>query len=137
MADQTKTLDFANIQEEMTERGRDVWLAGLGALATVEEEGSKLFGTLVERGRGFEEQRREQVDEAIGRASEQQEKALQQLEKQGESMRAMMLNTFNSAMETFGVPTREEVDSLNEKVDHLSTQVDKLVAALEKQGDAS
>ena len=31
-------------------RGREVWLAGLGALATVEEEGTQLFTSLVKQG---------------------------------------------------------------------------------------
>jgi poly(hydroxyalkanoate) granule-associated protein len=125
--------DFAKIQKEMTERGRDVWLAGLGALATVEEEGSKLFGQLVERGQAIEAQRREQVDEAIEHASKQQEQALSTFEKQSESVRTAMFDTFSRALQSFGVPTRREVDELNEKVDHLSKQVDKLVDALEKQ----
>ena len=31
-----------------------IWLAGLGALALTEQEGTKFFKTLVKRGEGFE-----------------------------------------------------------------------------------
>jgi len=57
MTTQKKTSTISRseaLQEELTKRGRNVWLAGLGALATVESEGNKLFRWLVERGEKFE-----------------------------------------------------------------------------------
>ena len=39
-----------DIAKEAAARGRDVWLAGLGALATVEQEGTTLFDRLVKQG---------------------------------------------------------------------------------------
>ena len=38
------------IAEGVTTRGRDVWLAGLGALATVEDQGSAFYQSLVKQG---------------------------------------------------------------------------------------
>ena len=39
------------IQDDVVERSRDIWFAGLGAFATIEEEGSKFFNNLVEKGK--------------------------------------------------------------------------------------
>jgi len=123
--DRTDTL-----QDELTQRGRDVWLAGLGALATVEEEGNKLYNRLVERGKEFEEERRKELKEAEEEVREKGDEALTQLEEASEETQSLLLDTVNSALERFGVPTRSEVDRLSEKVETLSKQVDELSSTL-------
>jgi len=121
------------LQNELTKRGRDVWLAGLGALATVEEEGNKLFKRLVERGEKFEEDRRKELKEASEKAREQRDEALAQIEEAGEETQSLLLDTVNTALERFGVPTRNEVDRLSKKVEKLSKQVDALSDTLSKR----
>jgi poly(hydroxyalkanoate) granule-associated protein len=138
MTDQTKeTPRNDTLQDELTKRGRDVWLAGLGALATVEEEGSKLFQRLVDRGQEFENERREELEKASKKAREQRDEALEQLEEAGEETQSLLLDTVHAALERFGVPTRSEVDRLSNKVDTLSQQVDDLSRALSAQTDAT
>jgi poly(hydroxyalkanoate) granule-associated protein len=130
-----------SLQEELTKRGREVWLAGLGALATVEEEGTKLFGQLVDRGKEFESQRRKEIEEVreevTETAREQRDEALEQLEEAGEETQSLLLDTVHAALERFGVPTRSEVDRLSDKVDTLSQQVDDLSRALSDQDEPS
>jgi poly(hydroxyalkanoate) granule-associated protein len=125
------------LQDELTERGRDVWLAGLGALATVEEEGTKLFNRLVDRGQEFEEERRTELEEATEKVREQSDEALTQLEEAGEETQSAFAESVSSALERFGVPTRDEVDNLAEKVDHLSRQVEQLAENLSEDEDSS
>jgi len=142
MTDQSKdTSRDDSLQDELTQRGRDVWLAGLGALATVEQEGSKLFNRLVDRGKEFETERREELedvrDEVSEKAREQRDEALAQLEEAGEETQSRLFDTVNSALERFGVPTRSEVDRLSERVERLSEQVDDLSQALsDREGDS-
>lgn len=134
MNDKTKEASRTeSLQDELTKRGRDVWLAGLGALATVEEEGSKLFNRLVERGQSFEEERREELKAASEKAREQRDEALEQIEEAGEETRSMLMDSVNTALERFGVPTRNEVDRLSDKVETLSKQVDHLSDTLSKR----
>lgn len=135
MTDQTN--DRETLQDEFTKRGRDVWLAGLGALATVEEEGSKLFNRLVDRGKNFEEERREEIEEAGETARKQRDEALAQLEEAGEETQSLLLDTVNSALERFGVPTRDEVDRLSDRVEKLSNQVDTLSNTLSERNASS
>jgi poly(hydroxyalkanoate) granule-associated protein len=120
-------------QSELTERGREVWLAGLGALATVEEEGTKLFNRLVDRGQQFEEKRRHELEEATEKVREQSDEAISQIEEAGEETQSMLSNSINAALERFGVPTRNEVDDLAGKVDHLSQQVEALAESLSEE----
>lgn len=130
-----------SLQNELTKRGRDVWLAGLGALATVEEEGSKLFNRLIDRGKQFEKDRREELkevtEEMSEKAREQRDEALSQLEEAGEETQSLLLDTVNTAFDRFGVPTRSEVDRLSERVETLSKQVDRLSEALSEQAQKS
>lgn len=136
MTDQKKTKKQSRteiLQDELSKRGRDVWLAGLGALATVEEEGNKLFKRLVERGEQFEEERREELQAASEKAREQRDEALAQIEEASEETQSLLMDTVNTALERFGVPTRNEVDRLSKKVETLSEQVDTLSKTLSKR----
>jgi poly(hydroxyalkanoate) granule-associated protein len=44
----------ARIAQQVSESGREIWLAGLGAFATARQEGNKLFDLLVKEGKGLE-----------------------------------------------------------------------------------
>jgi hypothetical protein len=59
---------------EMAGFGREIWLAGLGALATIDEDGREVFDRMVERGKEVESRRRT-------RLSERREKVAQAFEE--------------------------------------------------------
>ncbi|PSQ97487.1 MAG: protein PhaF [Bacteroidetes bacterium SW_9_63_38] len=136
-AQSTSASSDDSLQNELSKRGREVWLAGLGALATVEEEGTKLFGGLVDRGKQFEQERREDLKEATQKARKQGDQALSQFEEASEETQSLLLGTVHSALERFGVPTQNEIDRLSTKVDALSKQVDALSEALSEERPAS
>lgn len=123
----------SSLQEEISRRGRDVWLAGLGALATVEEEGTKAFNTLVERGKGLEAKGRKQIESAIDKASKQRDEAVSDVESAGEGARDYIFSTVDRALDRFGVATRKEVDKLSDQVGELSNKVDALTKSLKKE----
>ncbi len=133
MTDQQHSSRSETLQDELTKRGRDVWLAGLGALATVEEEGTKLFNRLVDRGKNFEEERKEELEAASETAREQRDEALAQIEEAGEETRTLLTETVNTALERFGVPSRTEFERLSDKVDALSQKVEDLADTLSDQ----
>ena len=119
-----------DIQKELSDRGRDVWLAGLGALATVEEEGSKLYQRLIERGKTYERTSTEQIKQLSNRMSEEKEKAVDRAEETAFEAQSALSETMDKALERFGVPTQKEVSDLSEKVDTLSAQIEKLSESL-------
>lgn len=137
MTEQKEAPSDDSIQSELSKRGREVWLAGLGAVATVEEEGSKLFDNLVDRGKEFEEKRREEIEETTEKVREQSDEALSQLEEASDETQSVVLDTVNAALERFGVPTRNEVDRLSDKVETLSQQVEDLSTVLAEQDQLS
>ena len=128
--DDAKKSRMDDIQKELSDRGRDVWLAGLGALATVEEEGSKLYQRLIERGKTYERTSTEQIKQLSDRMSEEKEKAVDRAEETAFEAQSALSETMDKALERFGVPTQKEVSDLSEKVDTLSAQIEKLSESL-------
>lgn len=98
---------------EMAGFGRDIWLAGLGALAVVGEETTGLFDRLVESGEDFEKRGRKEL------TTRQKELS--------EALDERVYEPVMSALRRVGVPTRGEMHDLAGKVDRLAHKVDALV----------
>jgi poly(hydroxyalkanoate) granule-associated protein len=118
------------IPQELLDRGRDlagrgheVWLAGLGAFAAMEEEGTAFFTDLVKRGRKVEDSGRKRLDAVRDRIEERQQRAVEELDDR-------VYQPMVDALRRFGVPTRSEIEGLSQKVDALTRQVQMLVARL-------
>ncbi|HEV7668748.1 MAG TPA: phasin family protein [Thermoanaerobaculia bacterium] len=110
MATQDKKL-----QDEVKDSAHRIWLAGLGALSAAEEEGSKLFARLVERGKGFEAEGKEQFSKAKKKA-----------EKVYEDVTETLDDKVTAALHRLGVPTRDEIKRLTKKVEELTAKVEQL-----------
>lgn len=117
MAGKTDDKD-PDLASELKESAHRIWLAGLGALAVAEEEGSKLFRTLVERGEEMETRGREGVKEAGGRARKRAATAWDSLEEGFESR-------VGSVLQHLGVPTRAELEELSRRVEELTAALEK------------
>ncbi len=115
--------DLLNRGKQMVGVGRDVWLAGLGAVATVEEEGTSLFSTLVKRGEQLEGEGRKKLVAARTGLTDRQKTLTQTVEE-------TVYEPLLKAMSRFGVPTRGEIKDLTAKVDALTHQVDLLVTKM-------
>lgn len=98
------------IQEKVVGSVRSIWLAGLGAAIVAQEEGSKVFDTLVQKG---EEAEKHATDKATTTWGTVAEKFDQQVA---------------ASLHRIGVPTREEIATLTRRVDALIASVDKLRA---------
>ena len=111
-----------DVPRDLRDSANKIWLAGLGALATAEEEGGKLFRNLVEKGKGFESKTREQVDKAGDRVQEAREKAGSVIERLGDEVDERIA----AAVHRLGVPTREEISSLTQRIEELTAKVERL-----------
>lgn len=129
-----------NLPDEVTGRAREIWLAGLGALERLEEEGDKVFETLVERGKRYEDERRSQIEEATENLREQQEAltadVTQRLDDATKSVEKAVSDTLSGTLGQIGVPTREEVRGLSRRVGELSKKLDALSEMLKAQQTA-
>lgn len=138
--DSKKAFQLGDLPSELTRRGREVWLAGLGALAAAGEEGSKWFNDLVERGEKMETEGKKQLEAAVSDVSERQEQATKTVEKSmGDTVGVVeetVSRTVRRVMERLDVPARAEVRALSAKVDELTKKVDRLAAAVEAREKA-
>ena len=143
-----KPIDFSKLPDELVERGREVWLAGLGALARVEEEGDRMFQDLVKRGQSYEEKRREQFEDATSEINSELNKRQESISDEfnrrfddvsrrvsdaAQTVEKTVTSTLNDTLGRLGVPTREEVHGLSSKVGQLSEKLDALSAMLDQQ----
>lgn len=121
----------------------DVVRAGLGAAVMVQEEGSRLYGTLVERGAESERRGLARARELRGSlaetAGERRLAIAGRVERTGEAVSGRVgalvqtgvVAPLGTAMERLGVPTRAEVRELAASVAALSAMVDALIARLD------
>jgi poly(hydroxyalkanoate) granule-associated protein len=128
------------IARDATSRGREVWLAGLGALATAGDEGTALFQglvrqgeKLVERGGQVEEAGRARIGEVRGDLSARQKEMAGKLEQAETELSETVLG----ALKRFGVPTRGEVEQLSASVATLTERVEELLARLDARSTAA
>lgn len=110
------------VYEDMRDSAHKIWLAGLGALAKAEEEGTKVFHSLVEAGEQFEARGKKRFKLVKGKMDEAREVAESQFEKLGDTFD----NKVASAVQRLGVPSRDEIQRLTKRVEELTAKVDKL-----------
>ncbi|HVS64443.1 MAG TPA: phasin family protein [Thermoanaerobaculia bacterium] len=113
--------------KELRDSAHKIWLAGLGAMATAEDEGQRFFKRLVERGEDYETRGRERFEDAKGRAEERFERVTERI---GSTVEEQV----NRTLERLGVPSREEIKDLSRKIDSLASKIDKLA---DKQASAT
>lgn len=122
----TENRDF---QAELKDNAHKIWLAGLGALQAAEEEGSKLFKNLVERGETFETRGRKRYTEVKDQVEDVTEKAKDRAENTWEKVESRIDDAVTSALGRLGVPSRDEIATLTQRVEELTVVVEKLKPA--------
>ena len=118
------------ISKTVMDSAQQIWLAGLGAFAKAQEEGSKLFEALVKEGtaldaktRKFTEARvneaRGNVESTIGQVRERSQETWDKLEKVFE-------DRVSKALGRLGIPGHADLKALSSRVDALSREVKNL-----------
>lgn len=104
--------------EGVFESAYQIWLAGLAALIRTQEEGSKLFETLVKEGEAIEAGSRKTADEAAAQATD----TWQRLEQ-------LFQDRLSRSLHRLGVPTRDDVLALSRRIEELQEKLKALNAA--------
>jgi poly(hydroxyalkanoate) granule-associated protein len=120
------TSNERKLQDDVKDTAHRIWLAGLGALAAAEEEGTKLFSRLVDRGRDVESRGKVEVDKVVDKASEVVDKAKAKAGSTWDDLGSKVDDTITSALHRLGVPTREEIRTLTQRVEELNAKVELL-----------
>lgn len=111
----------------ISESAQQIWLAGMGAFARAQAEGTKLFEGLVKEGLGLEQTARKlaghqadavrgAVENRVGQARERAADTWDRLEKVFE-------DRVHRALVKLGVPGRDDLADLSRRVDALTTEL--------------
>ncbi|QQR72472.1 MAG: phasin family protein [Holophagales bacterium] len=122
----------AELPKELKESVNKVWLAGLGALALAEEEGSKLFKSLVKKGEEYEVRGKAEIGKEFGKLKdivvEVRGKAGRAIEEVSGKVGDKVDDQVTAALARLGVPSKDEIATLTARVEELTTLVEKLKA---------
>lgn len=111
------------VATNIRESANRIWLAGLGAYAKTQEEGEKLFQSLVKEGEKVEKQAKKiaeaRFEEAKGKVVEFRGKASQQFDRLEELFQERVAQVLNR----LGVPTQEDIQELTKRVEALNESI--------------
>ncbi len=122
----------SKVQKDLKDSVQKIWLAGLGALAVAEEEGSKAFKSLLERGEEYEARGREQVSRVMDQVDGAKDKAKDKAEDQWSKVEAMINDAVSRTMTKLGIPSRDEISELSKKVEALHKALENMKAPAAK-----
>ena len=115
---ETTTGTEKNTQEELKDSVHRIWLAGLGAVAEVEDGGREFFDRLVERGAPIEEKQKKLTETVTERASKAARSFSKRVEETVELEGRGMLKRLN-------LMTREDVKILSARLETLSKKINE------------
>lgn len=101
---------------------QQIWLAGLGAFAKAQQEGSKVFDALVKEGETIQARTRQMTDEKVAAVAGKAAIAWDRLELAFE-------NRVARALGSLGVPSKKDIDKLSKRVVELTAIVEQLTKA--------
>lgn len=118
---------------------QNIWLAGLGALASAQAEGSKTFDTLVKQGLDMQAQAKEQWSEAAQRLGSLNPLAAPPADSGGPAPWDRLGGIFESrvarALGSLGMPSAAEVAELQQRVATLEQALAELHTAAKPATD--
>lgn len=128
----TKKQADQDFKEEIKQNAEKVWLAGLGALATAEEEGGKLFRGLMKKGESYEKKGLAQFDKLKAKvegvaetAKDRAGEAWGKVEDKVEDVEDRLDDRVAVVLRKIGVPSKNEIATLTRRVEELTLLVEK------------
>ena len=113
----------APLAQAVKDSAQQIWLAGLGAFAKAQEEGGKVFESLVKDGLSIQRKTQSAAEDKISEASSKmvsmasgiQSKAGHQWDK----LETIFEERVGKALAKLGVPNQRDIDALNARIDAL------------------
>lgn len=127
---EAQTTTPPGIGRELLNAGRNLLLAGIGAVAEADKASQRLFDRLVERGRPLDERQRKTVDAFTDRANGA-------LREAGKLFQDTVEYESRQVLKKMGVLTRDDLKVLSARLDILARQIDEYAAARDIAGTAS
>ncbi len=114
---QKTALDFRKYTQQ-------IWLAGLGAFSRAEEEGTKLFDSLVKVGEELESKTLGFADQTVTKVTD---KARESVVETKDKVEKILDQGVNTSLNRLGLATSKDVQYLEQLILSLHTKVDQLI----------
>src|SRR3954471_8483919 len=114
------------------ESASQIWLAGLGAFSKAQEEGGKVFETLVREGVSIQRKTQaaaeEKLSEATSRMASMATDISSKASGQWDKLETIFEQRVSKALNKLGVPSAQDIDVLIARIDELNRSVAQLSA---------
>lgn len=122
----------AQLSGTVKESAQQIWLAGLGAFSKAQEEGGKVFETLVKEGLSIQRKTQAVAEEKISEATNKMATMATDISSKASGQWDKLENIFedrvSKALNKLGVPSAKDIDALIARIDELNANVAKLSA---------
>ena len=122
----------AQLSGSVKESAQQIWLAGLGAFAKAQEEGGKVFDSLVKEGVSIQRKTQAAAEEKISEATSRMANMATDISSKASGQWDKLENIFedrvSKALNKLGVPSAKDIDVLIARIDELNRNVAKLSA---------
>jgi poly(hydroxyalkanoate) granule-associated protein len=109
---------------------QQIWLAGMGAFSKAQAEGGKVFEALVKEGMNLQRKTQgmaeEKISEVTGKMSAMAGNVTSKAGQNWDKLESIFEQRTAKALNTLGVPTAKDVETLAKRVDELAAAVAKL-----------
>ena len=123
-------LNAGKLAASVKDSAQQIWLAGMGAFAKAQEEGGKVFETLVKEGMSLQKKTQgiaeEKISEVTGKMSAMADTVTSKAGQNWDKLESIFEQRTAKAMGKLGVPTAKDVQALSARVDELAAAVAKL-----------
>jgi poly(hydroxyalkanoate) granule-associated protein len=118
------------LAKTVRDSAQQIWLAGLGAFAKAQAEGSKVFDALVKEGQSIHSRTRKvagsKVSEMTTTLGKMATKATNQATGSWDKLEQVFEDRVARALNRIGVPTNKDINNLSKRVEELTASVQKL-----------
>lgn len=118
--------DDSNRTDHIKDSAHQIWLAGLGAFAKAQQEGTKVFEALVKEGVGMQKKTQAAAEESITQAQSRLAGMASELGARASGQWGKLENIFEErvarALEKLDVPRAAEIAALKARVAQLEAQ---------------
>lgn len=122
----------AQLSDTVKESAQQIWLAGLGAFSKAQEEGGKVFESLVKDGVNMQRKTQAAAEDRLSEASNRMASMASELSARASGQWDKLEGIFDErvarAMSRLGMPSSTELDRLAARVEELEQQLQRLQA---------
>ena len=128
--------DPAAMSDNVKEQAQQIWLAGLGAFAKAQEDGTKAFEKLVSDGITMQRKVHATAEEKLAEATQKATQAAHTLSERASGQWGKLEGIFEErvakALHSLGLPSAAEMQALHARVDELEAKLSARTKAASK-----